>query len=60
MGSSLEAVRDRKARRKIESVAELKAFFAECDRREKDRPERDWEEHLRTMSASRASRQPGT
>jgi len=61
MRSSLEEARDRKARRKIDTVAELEAFFAECDRREKGRrPEPDWEDHLRAMNASRANGQSGT
>jgi len=46
----------RKARRsgekKISTAADLKRFFAECRRQEKER-EPDWKDHLRTIELSR-------
>jgi hypothetical protein len=46
---TLEAGREDK---KISSAADLKRFFAECRRREKER-EPDWREHQRVIDASR-------
>jgi len=43
----------------ISSAAELKRFFAECRRREKDR-EPDWKDHLRVMESSRGRGQSNT
>jgi len=57
----LEGLEARSSRKEISSVAELKKFFAACDRREKGRgAEPDWEEHLRVIDASRASGRSGT
>jgi hypothetical protein len=57
----LEGLDARSSRKKIGSVAELKKFFAACDRREKGRGEEpDWKEHLRVIDASRAAGQADT
>lgn len=37
----------------LDTVAELDAFFAECDEVEGDRSEPNWDEHLQVMAASR-------
>lgn len=39
---------------KLDSVEDLRAFFAACDAREKGR-ESDWDEHLSVIEASRRS-----
>jgi hypothetical protein len=41
--------------RRFTTAADLKAFFRECDAREKGR-EPDWADHLATMERSRGSR----
>lgn len=41
------------AARAIRSVEDLRAFFADCDRREA-RPEPDWREHRRVIERSRS------
>lgn len=42
--------------RRFESVADIEAFFAECDRLPGPDREPDWEEHLATMNQSRNAR----
>ena len=37
----------------FESVADLKAFFVECDRLQPDGTEPDWEQHLVVMDEAR-------
>lgn len=47
----------RKSRpRRCTSVADLEAFFVECDRLPGPDREPDWEEHLVTMDQSRSAR----
>ena len=55
-----EAARERlaaaNARPRLETAEDLRAFFAACDERERDRgPEPDWEEHRRVIEESMAS-----
>lgn len=45
---------------RIDSLAELDAFFAECDRRAGAGREPDWERHLEVIAASRKSGAPAT
>ena len=45
--------------KKISTTAELKRFFADCRRREKER-EPDWKDHLRVIESSRRRGQSGT
>lgn len=45
---------------RIDSLAELDAFFAECDRRAGGGREPDWERHLEVIAASRKSGAPAT
>lgn len=40
--------------RPFASAAELEAFFRECDAREGEGREPDWEEHLRAIDESRS------
>ncbi len=51
------AARDRLEARRAEpfaSVAELEAFFRECDARKGEGREPDWDEHLRIIAESRS------
>lgn len=45
---------------RIESLAELDAFFAECDRRAGPGREPDWERHREVIDSSRGSGASGT
>ena len=44
--------------KRFESVEDLEAFFRQCDEREGDTPEPDWQEHLSTIEESRLSGLP--
>ena len=55
-----EAAREKLAReseeRRLETVEDLDAFFAECDaRHEGEGPEPDWEDHKKVIEASMRS-----
>jgi hypothetical protein len=53
--SGVERLDEKKGeKKKLSTVADLKRFFTECSRREKDR-EPDWDDHLKVMESSRRS-----
>ena len=47
-----ERLKNRRARLKLETPNDLRAFFASCDARQEGR-EPDWEEHLRVIERSK-------
>lgn len=51
-----DRLRRKREARRFESVAELEAFYAECDRLPGPDREPDWEEHLATINQSRSAR----
>ena len=52
-----ERLSTRQASPRVETVEELRSFFAACDQRESGR-EPDWDEHLAVMEASKRSGAP--
>ena len=48
-----DRLRRQSGTRRFESVADLEAFFVECDRLPGPEREPDWEEYLATMKQSR-------
>lgn len=57
--SGVERLDESGDRRKITTPAQLRKFFAACDRREQER-EPDWKEHLSVIDASRGRGRSGT
>jgi hypothetical protein len=55
-----ERVERRREQARFASREELYAFFGRCDRVESEGVEPDWESHLATMRASRATGESGT
>ena len=52
-GATRERLEQQSQAQPLESVADLEAFFAKCDRLETNEPEPDWKQHLAVINDAR-------